>query len=74
MHHNWKKQRRNNCHCEEGELVQVVAEARHLGLPLTAGEKVGQVVLGAEQRPYVEEVDSGGTHGEEGYVHPGSDL
>ena len=41
---------------------------------LTAGEETEEVVQRTEDRPDMEEVNSGGTHGEEGNVHPGSDL
>ena len=41
---------------------------------LTTGEEAEDVVQRTELRPDMEEVNSGGTHGEEGNVHPGSDL
>ena len=41
---------------------------------LTAGEETEDVVQRIEERPDMEKVNGGGTHGEEGNVHPGSDL
>ena len=51
------------------EMVVMVVMVR-----LTTGEEAADVVQWTELRPDMEEVNSGGTHGEEGNVHPGSDL
>ena len=54
--------------------MMVVKVVKVVKVWLTAGEETEDVVQRTEDRPDVEEVNGGGTHGEEGNVHPGSDL
>ena len=55
-------------------LLMVVMVEMVVMVRLTTGEEAADVVQWTELRPDMEEVNSGGTHGEEGNVHPGSDL
>ena len=55
-------------------LVMLVMVVMVVMVWLTTGEEAADVVQRTELRPDMEEVNSGGTHGEEGNVHPGSDL
>ena len=49
-------------------------ETDSLPIIVTAGEDVGEVVHRAHPGPDVQQVDGGGTHGEEGDVYPSSNL
>ena len=54
------------------EMIKMIHKVEMVWL--TAGEKTEDVVKWTEDCPDMKEVNSGGTHGEEGNVHPGSDL
>ena len=54
--------------------LPVSSSLLYVPVSVAAGEEVSQVVHRTEHRPHVQEVDGGGTHGEEGDVHPGPDL
>ena len=54
------------------EMVEMIKMVEMVWL--TAREETEDVVKWTEDCPDMEEVNGGGTHGEEGNVHPGSDL